>query len=264
MIKTTKRILVFLVSVYFSLCAGLYLFQEYFIFQSTSLEQNFQFQFDAPFTEFNLKNKGVQLNALHFKVENPKGVLLYFHGNLGDLSRWGREVQALLKYQYDIVVMDYRGYGKSGGEPSELLMYEDADLFYQYLKGSFNEEEIIVYGRSLGSTFATYVASKNAPKKLILETPFYSLKSVVKEALPFLPIEYIVNYSFESYLFAPIVSCPVLVLLAKQDDVVAFENGLRLTDALDNKINVVVEGATHNDLTEYPVYWESLDAFLKE
>lgn len=262
MIKTIRRITLFLISVYVILCAGLYFFQEFFIFQSTSLDEIYEYQFDVPFTEFDLENKGVRLNALHFEVENSRGVILYFHGNLGDLSRWGQEVQPLLKYGYDIIVMDYRSYGKSGGEPSEHLMYEDAAIFYEYVKKRFDEEEILVYGRSLGSTFAIAVASKNSPKQLILETPFYSLKSVVRETLPFLPINYMLKYSFESHQYAAKIKCPTLVLLAKQDDVVAYSNGLKLTQELKHNLNVAFEGATHNDLMEFPLYWESLTQFI--
>ena len=264
MIKTIKRICVFLISVYLLLCGGLYVFQEYFIFQSTSLEDGYEFQFDTPFTEFDLENNGVRLNALHFKVENPKGVILYYHGNLGDLSRWGNEIQSLLRYGYDIVIMDYRSYGKSRGEPSELLMYEDADLFYKYAKEQFNEDELIVYGRSLGSAFAIAVASKNSPKQLILETPFYSLNSVIRETLPFLPINKMLNYSLDSYQYAPMVKCPTLVLLAKQDDVVAYGNGVKLTEGLKYNTNVAFEGATHNDLMGFPLYWEVLTKFIND
>lgn len=261
--KSVWRIFLFVCSVYLLLSVSLYFTQEYFIFQSSQLEADYQFEFDSTFTEFNLEHKGSMLNALHFQVKNPKGVILYFHGNRDDLSRWGQEIQPLLKYNYDLIVMDYRGYGKSEGEPNEQLMYEDADLFYEHAKTLFPEENIVVYGRSLGSTFATYLASEHSPQQLILETPFYCLKSVVREAIPFLPTDYMLNYRFETNRLAPKVSCPNLVILAMQDDVVSYDNGLRLTSQLKNNKSVSVQGATHNDLMGFPIYWETMDQLFE-
>ena len=170
--KYIKRIVFITVSSYLLLTAGLYFFQESFLFLPTQLEQDFEYSFENKFEEINLINHEVSLNGLHFKVENPKGVILYFHGNAGNLSRWGEIVQPLLRFNYDLIVMDYRSYGKNKGEFSEAAMYEDAQVFYDYAKNYFPESEIVLYGRSLGTTFATQMAAKNNPDQLILETPF--------------------------------------------------------------------------------------------
>lgn len=145
------------------------------IFMPELLPQTYTYSFLGNFHEINSKTEdGSKLNALHFKVDNLKGVVLYFHGNAGDLSRWGIVVQKFEDLQYDVLVMDFRTYGKSIRKLSQSAFYNDAQVFYGYLLKSYNEEEIVVYGRSLRTTFATYVASKNHPKQVILEAPFYS------------------------------------------------------------------------------------------
>ena len=260
--KVAKRIVFLILGSYLLLTAGLYFFQESLLFLPTQLNQDFEYLFENKFEEINLVNHQVSLNGLHFKVENPKGVILYFHGNAGDLSRWGEIVQPLLRFNYDIIVMDYRSYGKNKGEFSEEVMYQDAQVFYEYAKSYFSEGEIVLYGRSLGTTFATQLAAKNNPAQLILETPFYSIASVAENRFPIFPIDLLLEYPFETYKDAPKVNCPTLILLSEQDQVVVYENGLQLSK-LFKKANVItLKSANHNNQSEFELYWSSLGEFL--
>ena len=144
------------------------LIQEKFIFLPTQLPEEYSYSFDNEFEEFFLTNPdGARLNALHFKTNKPKGVILYFHGNAGDLSRWGEIANRFLDFEYDVIVMDYRGYGKSTGKRSESSLFEDAQLFYEHTAKLFSKDDIVVYGRSLGCSIATHVASQNEIKKSI-------------------------------------------------------------------------------------------------
>ncbi len=261
--KMLKRVVLFLLSGYLLVVISLYTFQESLIFIPESLEQNYKYSFSSPVKEFNIENNGTSLNALHFKADSSKGVILYFHGNAGNLSRWGTIIQPLLKYDYDLIVMDYRGYGKSQGEFSEELMYGDARVFYDYAKTQYPENQIIVYGRSLGTAFATHVASNNNPQKLILETPFYSIVSVAKNKFPFLPINWLLNYRFESNKMADFVSCPTLVLLSGKDEVVSYESGLKLSQEFNQVKMINLEQAGHNNQAQFEQYWSALEDFLK-
>src|SRR5690606_27747080 len=129
-----KKIIFVVITVYVMLTALLAFFQESFIFLPSTLPQEYSFSFPTPFEELFLESEdGAVLNALHFKAENPKGVILYFHGNAGDLSRWGEITQGFTKHSYDVLVMDYRTYGKSKGKLSEESLYSDAQLFYDYV-----------------------------------------------------------------------------------------------------------------------------------
>ena len=150
------------------IAASLFFFQEKLIFRPITLPQDFVYNFSNPFEELFLKAEdGAVINALHFKKENPKGIILYFHGNAGNLARWGKITEFFVEKDYDVLVMDYRTYGKSTGKLSEQALYSDAQMCYNYVLKQYEESEIIVYGRSLGTGMATYLASNNNPKQLI-------------------------------------------------------------------------------------------------
>jgi len=136
------------------------------------------FQFDQPFEEYFIKTPdGETLNALLFKSPNtPKGFILYFHGNAGNLQRWGNYAIDFTELDYDILMVEYRGYGKSTGTPSEVDFYADAQVVLDWAKANIPFSRLIIYGRSLGSGVATQLAIKNSPDLLILETPFNELK----------------------------------------------------------------------------------------
>ena len=156
-----SRVLIALIILYTVIAGTLYFLQERFIFRPTPLAQNYSFSFNHEFEEVFLETeKGASINALHFTVDRPKGVILYFHGNAGNLARWGVITSFFVEQEYDVFVMDYRGYGKSKGSRNEEALYIDSRQCYNYLLQRYNESDIIVYGRSLGSGMATLVASE--------------------------------------------------------------------------------------------------------
>ena len=211
-----------------------YFFQEKFIFLATQLPKDFKFSFDINFEEINLKNSDDEtINAIHFKVEKPKGVILYFHGNRGDLSRWGKITAWFTQFNYDVFVIDYRNYGKSSGEFNEQKMLQDALLAYDFVKEKYKESEIVVYGRSLGTTFATKVASKNNPKELILEVPFYNLMSAVKYHIKFSPA-FLFKYTFKTNEFIKNVNCPVTFFHGTDDRVTNPKDADKLFELVKN------------------------------
>ncbi|WP_435625621.1 alpha/beta hydrolase [Flagellimonas sp.] len=235
--------------------------QEKFIFLPTQLPQDYVYTFEGDFEEFFLTHPdGAKLNALQFKSKNPKGAILYFHGNAGDLSRWGEIAIRFVDFNYDVIVMDYRGYGKSTGERSETKLLEDAQLFYEYTGKIFPSEKIVVYGRSLGASIATFVASKNKVGKLILETPFYNLTDVAEERFPLLPMKTILKYKLASNKYIQQVQAPIRIFHGTEDRVVAYNSGKRLFQVIpiDNKKMYTVDGGKHNDLDEFEEYWNAI------
>lgn len=236
----------------------IYFIQEQFIFLPTRLPENYQYQFDIPFEEFFLKAKdGARLNALHFKSPRPKGVILYFHGNAGNLARWGDITMGLSReYNYDVVVMDYRSYGKSRGNLSEEALNEDGQLFYDYIMRYYDEKDIVLYGRSLGTGIATRLASINNPKKLILETPYYSLLDIGERRFPFLPVRWLLKYQFKSYEYVRDISCPIAIFHGTDDEIIPMESGKKLFESIpgSNKEFIAVKGARHNNLSVFDAY----------
>ena len=261
-----KKSLFIIFGIYILLLLGIYFFQEKIIFRAKDLPKDYTYSFDKKVDEVNLiAQDNVSLNALHFKVENSKGVILYFHGNKGNLKRWGEKVQPLLNYGYDLFIMDYRGYGKNDGNRTEDNMYSDAQLSYNHLAKSYNEDEIVVYGRSLGGTFATYVASKNHPKQLILEATFNNIVDVSKSILPIFPFKRLYNFQFNSEKLISNVKAPTTIFHGNDDTLVPIELAKKLYAQSNKDTTEFVEivGGTHHNLEKLKIYKKKIEDLLK-
>ena len=165
--KTFRVAAIFALTLYLFTAIMLYFFQEKLIFRPTQLPVDYTYEFEHEFEEFFLDSEdGAVLNTLYFKAQQPKGAILYYHGNAGDLQRWGNIVAYLVDLNYDVYIMDYRSYGKSTGRLNEQAMYKDAVIVLEHLRQFWPLERISVYGRSLGSTFGTFIASQFEVKQL--------------------------------------------------------------------------------------------------
>jgi len=245
---------------------SLYFLQEKLLFLPTVLEQDYKFKFERPFDELFLEPaENVKINALHFKAENPKGVILYFHGNAGDLSRWGHMAEYLVVKNYDVLIMDYRSYGKSIGRLDEQSFYKDAQFCYDYLLQQYPEEQITLYGRSLGTGIATYLASKNKPEQLILETPYFSVLDVAKHRFPIFPVEMLLKYKFPSNEFIQNVECPITIFHGTDDGIVPYSSAEKLSKVAPKNLTnfITIEGGGHNDLVEFEAYHKQIAQVLK-
>ena len=253
---------VVLLGAYLLIGTMIYFIQEKFIFLPSSLPANYQYSFEVPFEEIFLDAAdGARLNGLHFKSSAPEGVILYFHGNAGNLARWGEIAMSLTKdYNYDVVIMDYRTYGKSKGELSEKALYNDGQLFYDYLLNRYSEKEVVLFGRSLGTGIATLLASKNNPRKMILETPYYSMLDLGQKRFPYLPVKWLLRYEFKSFENVLEINCPVAVFHGTRDEIVPLESGRKLYEAIpgNNKEMIIVEGGRHNNLSNFETYRNGL------
>lgn len=263
--RKLRRILAVFVILYVMIGSSLYFLQEKLMFLPTTLDEDFTYSFQYPFEELFLKpEENVLINALHFKNENPKGVILYFHGNAGDLSRWGQITEYFVKKNYDVLVMDYRTYGKSKGKLSEQGFYNDAQYCYDYLKDRYNESDIVLYGRSLGTGIANYLASKNRPKQLVLETPYYSISDIAKHRFPMFPVTSLIKYKFNSFEFILDVTCPITIIHGTDDQVVPYSSGKKLFEIApkDNVSIKTIEGGGHNNLVSFDAYHEAINDTL--
>ena len=262
--RRLKKAVMILLSIYIMIGSALYFFQEKLLFLPSRLEQNYQYQFNYNFEELFFKpDESTTINALHFKVDNPKGVILYFHGNAGDLSRWGTIAEYFVAQQYDVLIMDYRTYGKSIGKLSEDALYRDAQYCYDYLLNNYSENEITLYGRSLGTGIASYIASKNNPKQLVLETPYFSILDVAKDRFPWLPVKQILKYQFPTYQFLLQTRCPITIVHGTDDDVVPYASAEKLLKLdIDHLSFITVEGARHNNLIEFEAYHTTIKELL--
>jgi len=247
-----------------------YFIQEDVLFQNATLDQDHVFSYDEPFEELFLETeKGARINALYFKTFRPKGVVLYFHGRGGNLAdRWGKFSREFTKRGYDFFIMDYRGFGKSTGKLSEQALCDDASKCYEYLMDIYPENQIVVYGRSLGTGIATYVASNKNPKMLVLESPYFSILDLTPRQKPYLPrllIPLLLKYHFRTDQWIVKVHSPIHIFHGTKDELIPYDSSTRLLKLLKNKIDanlIPIEDGKHNHLQHHPKYQSELDEIL--
>ncbi len=262
--ETGLRLLKILVLIIAALHVLLYFFQEKLIFFPSLTDPNFRYQTRYPHQEVKLEADGASLHALHFKHENPKGLILYFHGNGGDLKDWSSIGDELAASGFDVLIYDYRGYGKSTGRiSSESQLHSDAKLMFDYAKKKFEDHQIILFGRSIGTALATKLASQHPVKQVILESPYESLSSISRKLYPYV-LPFILKYTLRNDEFAPQVKSPVLILHGTEDEIIPFSSGLALSKRFTGPTSMVaIQGGHHNDLSLFPEYQNALASTLR-
>ncbi|WP_424962769.1 alpha/beta hydrolase [Ekhidna sp.] len=253
-----------LLCIYLLIGLAIYLLQESLIFLPEQLPEDFEYSFEKDFEEHNLTMQdGAVINALHFKLQDSKGLIVYFHGNAGNLARWGEVAEPFVDMSYEVLISDYRGYGKSTGNRTQKKLLSDAEEIYSFAKKLEREERIIIFGRSLGCAFASYLASKNNPEKVILETPFYSLTDVAEKLFPIYPASLLLQYRLPNHQYLKDVKAPVYIFHGTDDEVVPYESGRKLFEEHRDKATFIsVEGGHHNDLAAFDSYWEEMENVL--
>ena len=241
---------------YVVLLVAAWFIQERLIFKPEKLDQDFQYKYDIPFKElFFDVEEGVRINGLHFFCRKPKGLILYFHGNTRSIKGWAKYARDFYRYQYDVVLVDYRGFGKSTGRRSEKEMLTDMQFVYDTLSVQYHEEHILVYGRSMGSGFATKIAADNNPRYLILDSPYYSFKKVAERYLPILPHRWLLRYHLRTDRWIKKVHCHTYIIHGTRDWLIPISHSAKLQHLNPDKITLIrIEGGGHNNLPSFPEY----------
>jgi alpha-beta hydrolase superfamily lysophospholipase len=256
-------------TIFVLMAAGfIYFKQENMIFAPEALPQDFKFTFQERFEELNWPVDGGLINALHFRAAKPKGVVLYFHGNAGSLKSWGDVAQGFTRRGYDIVIPDYRGFGKSTGRiESEKMLLQDAETAYDYVKKSFPENQIILYGRSIGTGIAVHLARTNRPRMVILESPYFSLLDLAARYHSLIPrplLSLLVRYTMRTDLWITDVVCPVYLFHGEKDNIILFNESERLSKLIRSEHQLIaVPDGGHNNLEDFRQYREAIDRILK-
>lgn len=247
------------------LVLAIYFFQEKFIFKPEKLKADFQFKYDAPFREYFFDvEPGVRINALHFFRKEPAGLILYFHGNTRSIKGWARYAKDFYRYNYDVVLVDYRGFGKSTGKRSEKDMLRDMQFVYASLSEKYPEHHMILYGRSLGSGFATKLASDNKPRYLILDAPYYSFLKVVERFIPILPVRFVLRFHLRADRWIRYVNCHTYIIHGTRDWLIPIRHSEKLQRLNPKKITLIrIHGGRHNNLPTFDEYHNFLRDILQ-
>ena len=209
---------------------------------------------------------GVRLNGWFVPYPGTKTTLLWFHGNAGNISHRLENLRLLHdKVNINVLIFDYRGYGRSEGKVSEEGTYRDGEAALRYLRTRENVDpkRIVFFGRSLGAAVAAELATREECLVLILETPFVSIREMARAALPFIPIGSLLRTRYDVAEKIKKVKAPILVLHGDKDEVVPFEQGKRVFEtAPQPKEFYAIRGAHHNDT--YIVGGDAYFAALKD
>lgn len=205
---------------------------------------------------------GTRLHAWRARGGAGSSVVMYFGGNAEEVS-WMLDEAARRTPEVGWLLVDYRGYGSSGGSPSETALVGDAIQWYDSI--SKNYKAVYVFGRSLGSGVAVQLAAQRPVAGVILVAPFDSLVEVGKRHYPILPVSWLLRHRFDSVALAPKIAAPLLCIVASGDEVVPAEHSKRLFDAWGGEKRWVgLEGAGHNSTDDAADYWPSIRKFLSE
>ena len=264
MFKIIRKTLVLgswlLVLAYFSACAYLYFGQEGLLFHppKTPADKIYT-DFPGPFEEVWIPVEGAKLHILHFYAKNPRGVVIFFHGNTQNAEDYGKTANEFTDQGLDYLIPDYRGFGKSTGKiETEKQFLRDTEIFYEWVKTKYPEDKIYLGGRSLGCVPAAYLGSKNKPKRIILISPFFNIAAMADIRYPFMP-KFLVRYKFRNDAWIAQAQSPVYLIHGDQDKTIPPSHSERLADLAKVPHRYFsVPGAAHGDLQKFPLYHKIL------
>ena len=210
----------------------------------------------------------VRLHGWYVPSGGGAATMLWFHGNAGNLTHRLDNIEMLRSLHINLFIFDYRGYGKSEGEPNEAGIYLDSQAAYDWLVNikKILPQKIILFGRSLGGICAVGIAAKNPAAGVILESVFPSARRMAQKIFPFLPLGWAIKSRFDAIAQVPGLKLPKLFLHGTQDEVVPYKLGRELfAAAVEPKTFYDIEGAGHNDtyLVGGPAYFDALDQFIQ-
>ncbi len=245
--------------------AGLWFKQERLLFKPVVLSADTVLA-PAPDThEVSVPVDGATLSALHLKREGAKGLVFFLHGNAGNLQSWFVNTDFYRQANFDLFMVDYRGYGKSTGDvASEAQLRADVRTAYAMVGPQYAGRKVVVYGRSLGSGLAAGLAQDTQfrpPDLTVLVSPYSSLVALTAEVYPLVP-EFMIRYPLRTDRLVGQISSPLLLFHGAADTFIAPSHSAVLKAIAPQAELVLVPGAGHNDLQNFPVYRARLAAAL--
>jgi len=215
-----------------------------------------------------ISSEGNRIHGWLVPAETGNMTVLYCHGNTGNISDRLETVQLLNRLGLSVAMFDYQGYGQSEGKPSEDATHEDASAALQFLIGEMDiaENKIIIMGRSLGGPIATRLAALHNPAALILESTFTSAVDLGSDMYPWLPIDWLLKFEYETHRYLRQVDSPVFMAHSVDDDVIPFQHSQELYEiAQQPKMFVELIGSHSTGFKETGTkYQEGLQRFLEE
>ena len=196
---------------------------------------------------------GVEIHGWWIPSDGAEATVLMFHGNAGNISHRLQRISFFHDLGVDTLIIDYRGYGRSQGRPSEKGLYRDATAAYRHLTEvrRIDPSRIVIFGKSLGGAVATDLAVREKAGGLVLESTFTSIRDMARLLIPILPVHLLVRTRLDSLSKIPRLEVPLLVIHGDRDEIVPFEQGKRIFEAATSETEFLsIPGAGHNDVLD--------------
>lgn len=192
---------------------------------------------------------GVALHGWYVPAPLPRGAVLFLHGNAGNISHRLDSIEMFHRLGYSTLIFDYRGYGNSGGKPTEQGTYLDAEAAWRYLTGQLHVPEcrIVLFGESMGGAVAAWLAARQHPAALVISSGFTSVPDLGQQLYPYLPVRLLARIRYDTRESLRSVSAPVLIAHSREDDIIPYEHGRALYAAANPPKQFLDLAGGHND-----------------
>jgi uncharacterized protein len=253
--------------IYCSIGIALYYLQEKFLFHPVTLDTSYNYSFKKPFEELMIPvNKEDTISLVKFFPADStrRGIVVYYHGNMENINHYEKFSTLFTKHGYEVWMADYPGFGKGRGERTEKKMYDQALQVHKMAAGKVSSDSIIIYGKSLGTGIAAYVASVTRSKRLILETPYFSIPDLFNSFSLIYPTSYMSTYKIPTWKYLGDVDEPVTILHGTKDLVTFYSRAKKLKKYLKPGDEfITIEGGKHNDLVSFEIFNSKIDSLLR-
>ena len=246
------HVLGILVAAYGGLALLLYIFQSHLVFypetgREITATPN---QVGLAYEDIHLNTSdGISLHGWYIPAPQPRGTVLFLHGNAGNISHRLDSVQMFHRLGYNTLIFDYRGYGNSGGTPTEQGTYRDAEAAWRYLieQRHIPSCRIVLFGESLGGAVAAWLAARQKPAALVIASGFTSVPDLAQHLYPYLPVRWLARIRYDTRENLRSVAAPVLIAHSPEDDIIPFEHGRALFAAANPPKLFLELAGGHND-----------------
>jgi pimeloyl-ACP methyl ester carboxylesterase len=258
-------------AIYAGAIGWLYFRQERLLFEPDVLPPDEPICSDPDTREFFLDVPGAQLSVAHLARPNPRGVFFFLHGNSGNLKKWFVELDAFRQANFDVVMFDYRGFGKSSGQiESEEQLRADVAAVWEHFAPMYEGKRVVISGQSLGTGLAAGLAAHlsaegRAPDLTLLVSPYSSMRALAAELYPWVPTQ-VLRYPLHTLEHAAKLLGPVMLIHGDKDELIPIRHSEELCSAMGKgkcKAELLrVTGAGHSDVHQFPTVRQALASAL--
>lgn len=263
----SASLLLALGAVYAGAIGWLYFRQERLLFEPDPLKPDEPICNDCDSREYLVDVPGAQLSVAHLQCAKPRGVFFFLHGNSGNLKKWFVELDAFRQANFDVVMFDYRGFGKSTGQiESEDQLRADVRAVWDHVAPLYQDKRVVISGQSLGTGLAAGLAAQlcsegRSPDLTLLVSPYSSMRALASELYPWVPVQ-VLRYPLHTLEHAAKLLGPVMLIHGERDELIPIHHSEKLCSAMRSAQLLRVTGAGHSDVHQFPSVRKALASAL--